>query len=309
MSFIIVIALAVLLISRTKPGAPAPAELAPDKSANTVYYSCNDSKNITAIYHTGETKPAPSPDQPPIPGGSVDLKLSDGRSMTLAQTISADGVRYSDGDPAKKQGEQGAETFVFWSKGNGALVLENNEEKSYIGCVMVAPQPTGSDLSQVYSNGPDGFSLRYPAGYTVDESYQYQELGPNDYIAGVKFTIPDSASSGTNLGSDSYISVEQLPKTPDGCTAADFVYPGTEVKTVSDADTEYSYAFSNGAGAGNRYDETVYALPGTNPCTAVRYFIHYSVFENYPPGAVKEFDEQALVKEFDSIRRTLIINQ
>jgi hypothetical protein len=53
----------------------------------------------------------------------------------------------------------------------------------------------------------------------------------------------------------------------------------------------------------------VYAIPGTKPCTAVRYFIHYSVFENYPPGTVKAFDHAALVATFDAIRRTLRINQ
>jgi hypothetical protein len=68
-------------------------------------------------------------------------------------------------------------------------------------------------------------------------------------------------------------------------------------------------ASTTGAAAGNRYEETVYAIPGTNPCVAVRYFVHYGVIENYPPGTVRQFDKQALLDQFDRIRRTLVVNQ
>jgi membrane-bound inhibitor of C-type lysozyme len=68
-----------------------------------------------------------SPGQPPIPTGVVSLRLSDGRALDLGQTISADGARYANPD----------ESFVFWSKGDGALVLEKGVEKTYIGCVTV----------------------------------------------------------------------------------------------------------------------------------------------------------------------------
>jgi hypothetical protein len=39
----------------------------------------------------------------------------------------------------------------------------------------------------------------------------------------------------------------------------------------------------------------------------VRYFIHYGVFQNYPAGMVREFDQQALLASFDAIRRTLVV--
>ncbi len=41
--------------------------------------------------------------------------ILDGKPLTLAQTVSASGARYSDG------------TYVFWSKGNGAFVERNNK--------------------------------------------------------------------------------------------------------------------------------------------------------------------------------------
>ena len=90
-----------------------------------VMYTCDQGKTISAEYYKGEDKPSPSPGLPPVPVGEVVLQLSDGRAMTLHQTISADGVRYANQD----------ESFVFLGKGDGALVLENNTQKSYIGCI------------------------------------------------------------------------------------------------------------------------------------------------------------------------------
>lgn len=271
-----------------------------------VHYQCDQGKTIDASFYKDAAAPVPQPGQMPAPSGSVYLALSDGRTMTLKQTISADGVRYSDGDPQKKQNEQGSEHFVFWSKGDGALVLENNEQKSYIGCIKVAADPGG--LPQVYESGADGISLRYPQGYTVDQKYVYQAGGQP--IPGIKFVIDPSIATGTNLASDTYVSVEQIASSTQ-CVASMFLAlpQGQQPTTLSDGVNTYSYASNIGAGAGNRYEEQVFALPGTNPCVAVRYFIHYGVIENYPPGAVKEFDRQALVNQFDAIRRTLVVVQ
>lgn len=274
----------------SRTAAPAPIA--------TVLYSCDAGKTINAIYYSGEPKPAAGPDMPPSPGGSVAITLSDGRAMTLPQTISASGIRYANAD----------ESFVFWSKGEGALVLESNEEKSYIGCIAVVPEPRGEGLTRIYSNSSEGFSIRLPSDYTIDESYRYPNLDPGKIISGIKFTIPELAAAGTNLGVDTYISVEEIPQT-QACTANLFMVRDEAERTIPEGKTTYSFASSTGAAAGNRWDEQVYALSGTNPCVAVRYFIHYGVIENYPAGAVQEFDETSLIAEFDAIRRTLIIVQ
>jgi hypothetical protein len=266
-----------------------------------VLYYCDHGANISAVYYSGETKPPVSPDMPPTPGGKVAIKLSDGRSLSLLQTLSADGIRYASAD----------ESFVFWSKGDGALVLENGQEKTFIGCIKIVPEPAESGLSQIYSSGSEGFSLRFPKDYTVDGSYRYQELGPDKDIVGIKFTIPAACTAWTNLSPDSYLSVEEIPQVmppAQECSAELFLERATAVE-VTDRGITYSVASSIGAGAGNRYEETVYAFLGTNPCIAVRYFIHYGVIENYPEGAVHEFDKQALLNQFDAIRRTLVIVQ
>ena len=163
------------------------------------------------------------------------------------------------------------------------------------------------EMLRLYKNDAKNFSLHYPVDYSVDEAYEYQAFGPGKNIVGVKFTIPPSVTTGTNLSSDSYISVEMLPEV-QACRAGLFLSNGhaTE-KEIIDQGLSYSVASSTGAGAGNRYEETVYALRGTRPCFAVRYFVHYGAIENYPSGTVQQFDKQALLKEFDAIRRTLVI--
>ena len=99
------------------------------KPINTVSYICSSGKVVIAKFYQGADKPVSSPNQPPIPTGSVALQLGDGRSVSLAQTISADGGRYADPD----------ESFVFWSKGNGAFITETNlNNMTYKDCKVTS---------------------------------------------------------------------------------------------------------------------------------------------------------------------------
>ena len=116
-------------------------------------------------------------------------------------------------------------------------------------------------------------------------------------------------ATGTNLSSDSYISVEQIPNL-SSCIARPFLWKGQEI-TLSPADdvTQFLVASSTGAAAGNRYENAVYVQQDTNPCTAVRYYIHFGSIENYPPGTVREYDRQKLISEFDAIRQSFRVTQ
>jgi len=292
---LVVLAGLLYAVSRTER-IDAPLPVLEKKSIATVSYQCAEGKSLVSAYYEGSSTPPSTPGGPPLPGGSVRLQLSDGRVMTLPQTISADGMRYANAD----------ESFVFWGKGNGVLVLENNAEKSFIGCVKVADVPTGSELSQVYTEKRGEYSLRFPSGYLIDESHAYQ-MEPGKNIFGVKFAVPSSAILGTNLSKDSYISVETLSQITE-CEADLFLFGAKESKELTDNTMAYSVASTSDAGAGNRYEETIYAIPGTNPCVAIRYFIHYTVLENYPSGTIKAFDKASLLRGFDAIRRTLIVN-
>lgn len=299
---VIIVALGVWLSLHL--GQTVPAGLgAPVASVN---YSCDAGKTIAAQYFQGAEKPGQN-GGPPSPGGKVLLDLSDGRNLTLKQTVSADGTRYSDGNPQAGQGQAGAESFVFWSKGKTALVLENNEQKSYLGCIQVADDP--GSLPQAYSSGSQGFSIRYPAGYTLDDTYTYTGLGPVQTIKGTRFVIDPAIASGTNLSSDSYVSVEPMAGAANSCSAGIYLSGAHSGGFVDQDGRRYSVASSTGAAAGNRYEETVFATPVQGGCMAVRYFVHYGALENYPAGTVKAFDRQALMAQFDAIRRTLTLAQ
>ncbi len=176
---------------------------------------------------------------------------------------------------------------------------------------MFASAPAPEPVATTTPSGPTWlqyatttFSVQYPPGYTLNAAYAYDQFGQNKLIAGVSFTIPQEMATGTNLGSDTRVSVEQLPRAKN-CTADIFIPADVKAQKVSDNGVQYSLASTTGAGAGNRYEEVVYALVGSSPCTAVRYWVHSSVLENYPAGAVRAFDRAQLLSEFDQVRKSV----
>jgi len=148
-----------------------------------------------------------------------------------------------------------------------------------------------------------GYTIAYPADWSIDTHYVYDQLGPGREIKGVAFTIPASLTAGTNLGGDTKLSVESLPG--KACTPGQFVDPAENLRKVRADGRTYTAASSEDAGAGNRYETQIFVLDGTSPCLAVRYFIHYSAIENFDPGTVKAFDRARLIAAFDRIRATL----
>jgi membrane-bound inhibitor of C-type lysozyme len=246
-------------------------------------FSCEQGKTIGAVFYKAK----------------VDLTLSDGRKLSLPQAISASGARYANAD----------ESFVFWNKGNTAFITEGRVEpqpQTYTNCVT-----GGSDSTQqtgettTYSYPPLGFSIKYPKSYAIDESFMYEGLG-EEAIPGIKVTVPKTLTDGTNLSSDSGVSVEYIPNT-DACSASLFLYGNPAATSVNDGGVTYSTAKVTDAGAGNRYEEQVYAIANANPCIAVRYFIHTTELGNYPAGTRVEYDRVALLKQFDDIRHSLTL--
>ena len=161
--------------------------------------------------------------------------------------------------------------------------------------------------TSTYATSSMGFSVVYPKEFKTDESYAYDQFGPKKLIHGVKFLIPDTMATGTNLSShDTGISVEQLPHALR-CTGDIYLKANVRAKPQTISGINYSVASSSEAGAGNFYEEAVYALADSKPCTAVRYFIHSANIANFPAGTVREFDKDALKKSLDSIRDSLLL--
>jgi membrane-bound inhibitor of C-type lysozyme len=64
-------------------------------------FVCSSGERIEAVFDTGSNR--------------VDLSLSDGRKLSLAQVLSASGARYANPD----------ESIVFWNKGRTAFLQES----------------------------------------------------------------------------------------------------------------------------------------------------------------------------------------
>jgi membrane-bound inhibitor of C-type lysozyme len=262
-------------------------------------YVCADKTELSAVYYdanaTSLVAREPSPNMPPTPTGSVDLTLSDNALITLPQTLSADGGRYANSD----------ESVIFWSKGRGALYTKAGENE--MNCIEVAIDHGGLPL--VYASTTIGVSLRYPIGYSVSETYRGESAAKGDEVRGIFLTVPASYGSSTNLAPNTSVRIEYRDLlSTDECRATLFL-PNAQMTTVFDGDVSYSFASSTDAGAGNRYEESVYALPYTHPCIGLHYFVHYALMENYSPGSVRASDKVELLSDFDAIRRSLIVAQ
>ena len=91
-------------------------------------YTCKKHKTILAMYYAsardGSASITPTNSGAPVPRGSVVLTLSDGRTLTLPQAISASGARYANQ----------SESFVFWNKGDTAFITEGTSTTTYADC-------------------------------------------------------------------------------------------------------------------------------------------------------------------------------
>ncbi len=174
--------------------------------------------------------------------------------------------------------------------------------------VVINPPPVVEPAApQGQSYATSTYSLTYPADFTINEAYAYQGV-PKKSIPGVKFTISSTMATGTNLASDSGVSIESLPHA-NKCSGDIYIYQNVRSHELVVGSTTFSVASTTDAGAGNFYEEIVYAMPNSHPCTALRYMIHSTNIDNYPTGTVRAFDRAALMTEFDKIRDSLKLNQ
>ncbi len=189
----------------------------------------------------------------------------------------------------------------------GALVWFFTPVKNLFHRATPAPQTQTTTEPEVqnYTNDVIGVSVKYPTGFTLNPTWQNTSVVPTKPISGIQFTIPASMATGTNLAEDTYVSIEQLPRAKS-CTGDIFMAQTVKPHDMVDNGVTYSVASSTDAAVGNRYEETVWAIKGSSPCTAVRYHVHYGAYENYPPGTIVEFNKTALLNAFDQVRRSVV---
>ena len=137
------------------------------------------------------------------------------------------------------------------------------------------------------------FTIEYPPEYVMESDVQK-----------VSFTVGTSTREGTNLSSDTKLSVESV--VAEGtCNAEQFIDTPASSTLVTDQGVAYSFVTVSDAGAGNRYEEIVYVPVDSTPCRVIRYFIHSTAVENYDPGTIEAFDHAALIATFDRMRRSI----
>jgi hypothetical protein len=160
---------------------------------------------------------------------------------------------------------------------------------------------------QHYDDAKLGFSISVPPRWTIDTHYAFDALDPDKPIKGVSFTIPAAMTTGTNLSTETRLSVESLPG--KNCKPAQFVDPAENVGTLHANGHVFTTASSQDAGAGNFYETALFIADGTSPCLAIRTLIHSTNIGAYDPGTVKKFNEKQLVAIFDAIRATFKITK
>ncbi len=170
---------------------------------------------------------------------------------------------------------------------------------------IIKQEPEIQDFPKLYESLKYKFSIYLPKKYTIDEDYKYAFM-PDNSISGVSFAIEEDDYKGTNLSKDSFISVENISDTNISCAVESFLDNVIYSGIIEEQDNHiFAVASSTDAGAGNRYEQTVYVTPVEGGCSAIRYFIHYGAFENYPIDTIKEFDRQKLLNKFDAIRKSI----
>jgi len=108
---VVVVVIALFVLSAKKQINSTVTNSQPTE-AITAKFICQEGKQLQAKFNSE-------------PESSVELVLSDGRTLQLPRAISASGARYANAD----------ETIVFWNKGDTAF-LEENGVSTFQDCLV-----------------------------------------------------------------------------------------------------------------------------------------------------------------------------
>ena len=174
--------------------------------------------------------------------------------------------------------------------------------------MRVAVNPPGKDVQYFqYNNFATGLTLTYP-----------DTFAPAIPVVGNYKTDPDltlnfidsQAYDKTNL-SEVYLFVSS---TSDSQVVATCTEPnekgGGPEQLIGDEVVNghtFVHSTSDGAGAGNYYQQEIYRMVSEDVCHEVIYFIHYTNIGNYPPDTVKEFDRDAIFQELYGVFSTFTL--
>lgn len=273
---LILVALGVYFFGHKK--AVTPGEAA---TGQTVTYYCANNKTIDATFATS----------------SVALTLSDGRSLTLPQTISGSGIRY--------EASTTNSNTVFGSEGDNGFLLENGKA-TFDMCTAATVEQSDAPGYETYTDPSKTFTFAFPSNFSVTGTnpgfnpgwsapattsgmvlakvVASKDLQPNTNFVEAWFTV--GASSDPSAVATCYDTLSGTKSTTTPVTIG-----GTQFKKL-----EFT-----GVGAGNIYDTTSYRTVRGNECYAIEYTIHSANIQNYPKGSVQPFDEAKVTAALEEI--------
>lgn len=174
--------------------------------------------------------------------------------------------------------------------------------------MRVAINPPGKDAQYFhYNNAVTGLSLTYP------DSFAPAIPAAGNYKINPELTlqfIDSKTYEKTNL-SEVYLFVSSTTdaQVVAACTSPNQNGGGPEQVIGNEVINGFTFthSVSEGAGAGNYYEQEIYRMVHKNICYEVIYFIHSSNIGNYPPGVVAEFDRNAILQKLDDVFSTFTI--
>jgi hypothetical protein len=203
---------------------------------------------------------------------------------------------------------------TFWrgvlpTSQNYSVTLTVDTDMDTLPFVMrVAINPPGKDFQYFqYSNKTTGASLTYPDTFApAVPVYGNYKIPPELTL----HLIDSKTYEKTNL-SEAYIFLSSSSDAQIVATCTEPNQSGGGPEQIVGDEVVNGFTFvhstSDGAGAGNYYQQEIYRMVNKNVCYEVIYFIHSTNVGNYPAGTVSEFDKDALIEKFSSIFSTFTI--
>lgn len=175
--------------------------------------------------------------------------------------------------------------------------------------LRVAINPPGK-AEQIfkYNKPASGLALAYPDQF-APARFPSSANNKTELELALQF-IDTKFYENTNLGEVYFLlGSSSDPQTVATCTDPNPNGGAPEEAKGTEVINGYTFVHNQavGAGAGNIYEQEIYRMAFKNVCYEAIYFIHYSNIGNYAPGAVKEFDSNALMQELDGVLSTFAI--
>ncbi|MDE1874590.1 MAG: MliC family protein [Patescibacteria group bacterium] len=234
---------------------------------------------------------------------AATAQLSDGRSFTLLETMSADGARYE----ATSTGSNGAKTdIVLWTKGDSALLTENGRP-TYMNCVAGAIAAASATTTR-FTDFAQSYSFAYPSGLPLsggDGSYSvdWRQGATSSGMLLAEVVMPGSFEPQTNFVDSRFtVGASSDPSAVATCLTSGNGDPTTTFGQTTIDGVSFAELGFGDAGAGNFYKTTSYRTVHNGECYAVEYTIHSSNIANFPPSrGISAFDQQKVASVMDSI--------